>query len=48
MGVSFLPEHLQVRGWTNKTKVSPELSDAEIILVWLRFFAGIFHISFPP
>ncbi len=53
MGVSFLPEHLQVGGWANESKSST------LLLLMLRLFlfecvsssffllpAGIFH--FPP
>ncbi len=51
MGVSFLPEHLQVSGGGGQTKskcITLFTADAETILVWMRFFAGIFHISFSP
>ncbi len=50
MGVSFLPKHLQVGGWANRKSKSSTLftADAETILVWMRSFAGIFHISFSP
>ncbi len=45
----FLPEHLQVGGGQTESKSSTLFTaDAETILVWMRFFAGIFHISFTP
>ncbi len=44
-GCFFLPEHLQVSGGANRK--SSTLFTATI-LVWMRSFTGIFHISFSP
>ncbi len=45
MGVSFLPEHLQVGGGATESKsITLFTADAATILVWMRSFAGIFHI----
>ncbi len=52
-GCFFLPEHLQVSGggqtesWCRKSSTL-FTADAATILVWMRSFAGIFHISFSP
>ncbi len=49
MGVFFfLPEHLQVGGGANQKSSTLFTADAETILVWMRSFAGIFHILFSP
>ncbi len=45
-GCFYLPEHLQVSGGANRK--SSTLFTADAILVWMRSFAGIFHISFSP
>ncbi len=37
-----------VVGQTESKSSSLFTADAEIILVWIRPFAGIFHISFSP
>ncbi len=50
MGVSFLPEHLQVGGWANQ-KLSPALSSPLMLRLFLFeciFSPGIFHILFSP
>ncbi len=48
-GCFFLPEHLQVSGGgTNRKSSTLFTADAVTILVWMRSFAGIFHISFSP
>ncbi len=49
MGISFC---LNIFKWVavqTESKFSILFTaDAETILVWMRFFAGIFHISFSP
>ncbi len=37
-----------VGGQTESKSITLFTADAETILVWMRFFAGIFHISFSP
>ncbi len=37
-----------VAGQTESKSSTPFTTDAETILVWMRSFAGIFHISFSP
>ncbi len=52
-GCFYLPEHLQCE-WTGQTEcrcrksITLFITDAETILVWMRSFADIFHISFSP
>ncbi len=43
-----ISEHLEVGGWANRKPSTLFTTDAETILVWMRSFAGIFHISFSP
>ncbi len=47
-GCFFLPEHLQVSGGANRKSSTLFTADAATMLVWMRSFAGIFHISFSP
>ncbi len=37
-----------MNGGANRKSSTLFAADAETILVWMRFFAGIFHISFSP
>ncbi len=49
MGVSFcLNIFKRVGGQTESKSSTLFTADAETILVWMRFFAGIFRISFSP
>ncbi len=51
-GCFFLPEHLQVSGaggvGANRKSSTLFTADDDAILVWMRSFAGIYHISFSP
>ncbi len=47
--VSFYLNILKwVAGQTESKSSTLFTADAETIVVWMRFFAGIFHISFSP